>query len=697
VGVASEEKLSLLKAQLVNDYFIFDAVFSDETERFVSPPEPTVGDKVRIMLRTAVNSGASVYIILNGKKETMVLSHSDNLFDYYEFYTVADEKMVYSFLIQHCEQLFCYNKKGITEGSVPDPEFNFTVIPDFKSPDWAKGAIFYQIWVDRFKNGDESNDVVNNEYTYLGNAAKKVKWTTPVANVDIANFYGGDLQGVIDKLGYIKSLGVEVIYLSPIFVSPSTHKYDIQDYDYIDPHFGVIVKDGGQALKFEKFHNRFASMYITRTTKKENLEAGNALFAKLIELAHNVGIRVIIDGVFNHCGAFHKWLDRENFYNTSGYPVGAYRDENSVYHNYFRWYDNEWPNNECYDCWWGHENHPKLYYEGSKDLYNYILDIGKKWVSPPYNADGWRLDVAADLGYTPEVNHKFWQDFRKAVKEANPDALILAEHYGDPSSWLDGKQWDGVMNYDAFMEPITWFLTGMEKHSEEFRGDLLMNASAFEYSMRRFGAKLPYPSLMVAMNELSNHDHSRFLTRTNMTAGRLANLGSERASIGINMGIMFEAVVFQMCWPGAPTIYYGDEAGLVGWTDPDNRRPYPWGKENKRLIEFHKKLVKIRNDFPALRTGSLEYLYLTNGIISFARWTDSFHAACVLNNSSMPKEIKLQVWKMGLLSGKMKVLIQTDSEDFYEMHNEIPVEGGYVYLRMLPYSSMILACSVEEK
>lgn len=186
-------------------------------------------------------------------------------------------------------------------------------------------------------------------------------------------------------------------------------------------------------------------------TAKENLEASNQFFADFIAEAHARGIRVILDGVFNHCGSFNKWLNREKIYRPDkGYAPGAYEAADSPYHDYFHFYDeNQWPDNGTYEGWWGHDTLPKLNYEGSEDLYRYILEIGKKWVSPPYNADGWRLDVAADLGHSPEFNHRFWRDFRKAVKSANPDAIILAEHYGDASSWLQGDAWVTVMNYDA--------------------------------------------------------------------------------------------------------------------------------------------------------------------------------------------------------------------------------------------------------
>lgn len=483
--------------------------------------------------------------------------------------------------------------------------------PGFSTPDWAKGAIFYQIYVDRFANGDPSNDVLDREYIYIGEPVTRVRdWNKYPAQMGVREFYGGDLQGVLDHLDYLQDLGVDVLYLNPIFVSPSNHKYDIQDYDYVDPHFTKIVVDEGEVLPEGAFNNIQAAKYISRVTDKRNLEASNAFFAKFVEEVHKRGMKVILDGVFNHCGSFNKWMDAERLYeNQYGYEKGAYVDKNSPYHNYFKFYnEDEWPYNEEYDGWWGHRTLPKLNYEGSRQLYDYILNIGRKWVSPPYNADGWRLDVAADLGYSEEMNHQFWRDFRKAVKEANPNAIILAEHYADPGDWLEGDQWDTVMNYNAFMEPVTWFFTGMEKHSDEKRSDLLGNTQAFLDSMIYHMSRFQYPSVLVAMNELSNHDHSRFLTRTNQTVGRTESLGPEAADHNVNKAVMRAAVMLQMTWPGAPTLYYGDEAGVTGWTDPDNRRTYPWGREDQALIEYHRQMIRIHKEHQALITGSLKYL-----------------------------------------------------------------------------------------
>lgn len=184
------------------------------------------------------------------------------------------------------------------------------------------------------------------------------------------------------------------------------------------------------------------------------------------------------------------------------------------------------------------------------------------------------------------------------MKEVNPDALILAEHYGDPGPWLEGDQWDSVMNYDAFMEPLTWFLTGMEKHSDSFSGELLGNGENFFNAMSYHMSRMQPSSILTAMNELSNHDHSRFLTRTNGVVGRIGTVGAEAANRGVKVCVLREAVMVQMTWPGAPTVYYGDEAGVCGWTDPDSRRTYPWGHEDLELIEYHRYMIRIHKALP---------------------------------------------------------------------------------------------------
>lgn len=665
------------------------------------PPEPKESELVTFRFRTAKDDVDRVGLVTSADTYVMEKECTQGEFDYYTFETrLGEEPFRYCFEVQSGTEKYYYGRCGISREILE--YYNFVVVPGFSTPDWAKGAVMYQIFTDRFYNGDKSNDVETNEYYYIGDYSQRVtNWDKYPANMGVREFYGGDLQGVMDKLDYLQDLGVEVVYFNPLFVSPSNHKYDIQDYDYIDPHYGKIVDDGGEVLPNGVTDNSQATKYKKRTTGLKNLEASNELFIKLVEELHRRGMKVILDGVFNHCGSFNKWMDRERIYEgEEDYEPGAYVSADSPYRSYFRFFKEgpeNWPYNGNYDGWWGHDTLPKLNYEDSVKLENYILYIGRKWVSPPYNVDGWRLDVAADLGRSNEYNHEFWQKFRRAVKDANPNALILAEHYGDPSDWLKGDEWDTVMNYDAFMEPVTWFLTGMEKHSDEAREELLGNIDNFIGSMAHHMSNMLTPSLQVAMNELSNHDHSRFLTRTNHMVGRVEHLGPEAANEYVNKAVMREAVVMQMTWVGAPTVYYGDEAGVCGFTDPDNRRTYPWGHEDQELIAFHKEAIRIHKEHPALKNGSLKILGGEENILSYARFKGHDRIIVVINNRSERAEVKVPVWEAEIpIKCRMKRLLYSYKDGYTTEYEEYLVEDGEVVANMGPHSALVLGMRNEE-
>lgn len=668
------------------------ALYSDETAVSRNPVEPEPYSEVTIRLRTGTGNIEHAYICYDNNEYDMFLAGADELFDYYEYSLKLEDKQIrYYFRVQTGSISCFYDKTGAVDSRTG--WYDFVVTPGFKTPDWAKGAVIYQIYTDRFFNGDKTNDVLTREYNYIGDYSQRVSdWNKYPATMGVREFYGGDLQGVWDKLDYLQNLGVEVIYFNPLFVSPSNHKYDIQDYDYIDPHFAKIVKDEGEVLKDGDYLNKDASKYICRVTDKENLEASNEFFKDFVNEVHRRGMKVILDGVFNHCGSFNKWLDKEQIYeNQEGYSKGAYISGESPYRTFFKFFEEAWPYNYHYNGWWGHDTLPKLNYEESPKLYEYIMRIARKWVSEPYNVDGWRLDVAADLGQSGEFNHKFWQDFRKNVKEANPNAIILAEHYGDPGAWLQGNEWDTVMNYDAFMEPISWFLTGMEKHSDEKRDDLRGDSFSFFAAMNHHMSRFQGSSLLVAMNELSNHDHSRFMTRTNGNVGRVGYAGPEAAEKYINKGIMKEAVVIQMTWPGAPTLYYGDEAGVCGWTDPDNRRTYPWGKEDTELIDFHRAAIKIHKENKALRTGGFKAIFGEYNAIGYGRMLEENVIAVAINNDGVEREFKMPVWQLGITDEDiLERLIVSNKESFSIEPKEYYVETGFVTIKMEPFSGAIL-------
>ena len=671
------------------------ALFCDGTGGYVIPPEPKCNQTVTLRFRTAKDDVQRVRLITGVGGYDMEKAETKGEFDYYTIdWKLNEEAFSYCFEIWDGERVCYYNQCG-TAGEIVE-FYNFVIVPGFSTPDWAKGAVMYQIYTDRFYNGDPSNDVETNEYYYIGGYSSRVKdWGKYPATMGVREFYGGDLRGVMEKLDYLQDLGVEVLYFNPLFVSPSNHKYDIQDYDYIDPHYGVIVADGGEVLPEGETDNAKATKYQKRTTDIRNLEASNQLFIEFVEELHRRGMKIILDGVFNHCGSFNKWMDRERIYeDQEGYEPGAFVSPDSPFRSYFRFFREnaeDWPYNVHYDGWWGHDTLPKLNYEDSVKLENYILYIGRKWVSPPYNVDGWRLDVAADLGRSNDYNHEFWKKFRIAVKDANPNAIILAEHYGDPGSWLQGDEWDTVMNYDAFMEPFTWFLTGMEKHSDEMRMELLGNGDNLVGAITHHMSNMLTPSLQTAMNELSNHDHSRFLTRTNHMVGRVETLGPKAAEEYVNPAVMREAVAIQMTWVGAPTIYYGDEAGVCGFTDPDNRRTYPWGKEDQELLGFHKEMIRIHKEHPALRTGSLNILAWKENIFSFARFNQEEQIVVIINNRSELTEVTVPVWRAEVpVKGRMKRLMYSYEDGYTTVYEEYLVQDGEVVVNMGAYSALII-------
>ncbi|MBQ9512899.1 MAG: alpha-glycosidase [Lachnospiraceae bacterium] len=668
-------------------------IFHDMTMTFLRPVEPDPNTQVTFRLRVGTGMAEEVTLIHNDIRTPMRPDKEEGIFTFYACrIRIGGIPVPYFFEIKSGEETIYYDAFGVSDHIIP--ERAFTIYPGYRMPAWAKGAVMYQIFTDRFYNGDPTNDVLEGEYYYISGPARAMQdWNAlPDAHANIREFYGGDLQGVIEKLDYLQGLGIEVIYFNPLFCSPSSHKYDTQDYDHIDPHFGMIKEDGGKLLSGTERVNQIATRFIKRVTSEENLEASDELLKELIALAHARGMKVILDGVFNHCGSFNKWLDRERIYeNKKGYEAGAYIREDSPYRHYFSFMEENWPYNNSYDGWWGFDTLPKLNYEASKKLQEYIIGIGCKWVSAPFYADGWRLDVAADLGHSRAFNHDFWKRFRKAVKEANPNALILAEHYGDAKEWLMGDEWDSVMNYDAFMEPVSFFLTGMEKHSDAYYADRVGDAQLFFDKMLNTAARnFSYPSLLTAMNELSNHDHSRFLTRTNGKVGRVQDLGHAAAEEQVRKEVLRQAVMIQMTWPGAPCVYYGDEAGLAGFTDPDNRRTYPWGREDNDLVSFHKEIIRMHKQYTELKTGSVMPLLAERGIIAYGRFNNQAACVVLVNNHgyTVTKEIDVKYLGIPLDCDLQQVMITTASG--YRI-NPVPHRVVRGRLTMaLPGSSAIL-------
>ncbi|BBE31062.1 alpha-glycosidase [Tepiditoga spiralis] len=632
-----------------------NGIYSDQTKLYLTPEEPIVGEKVKIRVRVPKYLGkvlGSVYVtpeknIKKYRNIKMKLIKETELFVYFErSFIMPDRNIHYHFEIELLDknQKIKYDAMGlVNKRSI----HNFVLIPNFKTPEWSHGSIYYQIFVDRFNNGDKTNDPVNDEYIYDGKKIIKKEWNElPSQENGHREFYGGDLKGIMDKIDYLKDLGVETIYLNPIFVSPSPHKYDTQDYENIDPHFGKIVEDT-EDIK-EK--------YKVRTTFKSNLKASNSLFLDFVNTLHKNNIKIILDGVFNHCGSYHKWVDELNIYDD-----GVKNNKNSKYKENFYW------NGENYEGWWGYSTLPKLNYSNIK-LREYIANIGIKWVDN-YKIDGWRLDVADDLGKSKEENIEFWKFFNKKIKSKNKDTIIFAEVYKSPLEWIEKKSWDSIMNYITCMDPVSYFLTGIEKHNDSINESLFMNSNEFIKSVTHALSQLPMNSKFIALNQLSNHDHSRWMTRTTRKIGRINTIGHEEAAKDIDLDVFKIGIMMMFTLPGSPGLYYGDEIGLAGWTDPDNRRPFPWNEvENNKILNFIKKIISIYKKNNALRKGSFEFLNNDGGYLSYGLWNDEKKYIVIINREEIEKNVNIPVWLLEINQGKANLLISNQETNQEELN-----------------------------
>ena len=611
-----------------------DALHSDETRLYHCPLEPKAGDIVKVRFRTAKDDVDEVLLVCRNQKFILEKETSTEVFDYYMTEIVAEDEIIrYYFEVHKGEEVVIYNRRGVFNDT--REQYQFSIVPGFETPNWAKGAVMYQIYTDRFCNGDTTNDVVNDEYFYINDTVKKVdNWDEIPATLDVGRFYGGDLKGVWDKLDYLQNLGIEVLYFNPLFVSPSNHKYDCQDYEHIDPHLTVIAHDGGDVLSGGCHDNMKATKYIERTANLENLEASNEFFAKFCEELHKRGMKIIIDGVFNHSGSFNKWMDRERIYEgREGFEKGAFVDKESPYHSFYQFNEDSWPYNKNYDGWWANDTLPKLNYEASPMLEDYIIEIGKKWVSPPYNVDGWRLDVADEL---PDV---FVDKIRCAIKTENPEALLMGEVWEDASNkishgyrrrFLQGKQLDSVMNYPFRSAIIDYVMGGDAYKLNNVVCDILCN--------------YPKQVVDVMMNHLGTHDTERILSvlggaDLSLNRAQQAGVKLNDEQVQVALKRLKLATVLQYTLPGIPSLYYGDEAQTEGLRDPFNRTAFPWGRENKNLVEFFKNLGKLRLQNDAFCGGQYECINAGLGTICYIRKKGKNEVLIAVNRWTQNDEI----------------------------------------------------------
>lgn len=457
---------------------------------------------------------------------------------------------------------------------------------DFHTPEWLRGGIIYQIFPDRFASSGTKKQNVPSDRVLRTDRDGDPYWI-PTAEGKVLNndYFGGDLNGIEQKLGYLKSLGVTCIYLNPIFEAQSNHRYDTANYEKIDSMLG---------------------------TEKD--------FKSLCESAKKLGIRIMLDGVFSHTGDDSRYFNRYSRYDS----LGAYQSKKSPYYGWYKF--NKWPDD--YESWWGIEILPEVN-EDNSDFIEYITGkngIARKWLK--LGASGWRLDVADEL---PD---EFLDEFRKAVKEEKADGLVLGEVWEDASNkssygklrrYLLGKQLDSVMNY-PFAGAVIDFIRDA-------------NAELFASRVMNIVENYPKEVLDVLMNHLSTHDTMRAITALagESCAYRDRKWQSthslDEKEYHYGMKLLMAASAMQFALPGVPTIYYGDEAGMQGYKDPFNRRCYPWGKENGELVEWYKKLGKIRNENRVFKDGRFEILSAVAGCVAFSRKNDD-EAILVISNSN---------------------------------------------------------------
>lgn len=415
-------------------------------------------------------------------------------------------------------------------------------MPDVQTPEWVKDAIFYQIFPDRFAKSQAVPKPVGLH-----------PWGSPPT---LQGYQGGDLLGVVDRLDYLADLGITAIYFNPVFRSGSNHRYHTHDYYQIDPMLG-----------------------------------GNEALRKLLDAAHQRGIRVVLDGVFNHASRgffqFHDILENG--------PESVYLDWFTVEDWPLRPYGSKQPN---YKCWWGIPALPK-FNTNTPAVREFLWDVARFWIE--FGIDGWRLDVPGEIDYD-----EFWREFRRRVKAANPEAYIVGEVWDDADRWLQGDQFDAVMNYAVSRAAIGFFAAKTFDHDYKPGGFRLheMSARQFGREVERIVNRYPWEITLAQFNLLDSHDTARFLTQA----------GGDPSALRL-------ALLFMLTLPGAPCIYYGTEIGMAGGHDPDCRRAFPpdeaaWDQD---LLAFTRRAIALRKEHPALRRGRLERLYASDDVCAYGR------------------------------------------------------------------------------
>lgn len=544
-----------------------------------------IGEDININVE-AVSDVKEMYLILETnediKKEIKMENKLNGIFtiDKYKF----EKENIYFYYFKSIEgenlQVKYYGKSYDCGECVEYHDINdinkyqITVSKKTETPTWFKEGILYHIFVDRFNKTGKINNPKKNSFIYANWEDTPMYIKNKENEVIRWDFHGGNLKGIISKLNYLKSLGISVIYLSPIFKSQSNHKYDTGDYKTIDPMFG-----------------------------------DEEIFKELIYKAGKKGINIILDGVFSHTGDDSIYFNKYGNYDS----LGAYQSENSKYYSWYNFKD--YPNE--YDCWWGVKSLPNVN-ETEKSYMDYIIrdkdSVIKKWMN--YGVKGWRLDVADELPST------FIEALKKETLNIDDDSIIIGEVWEDASNKISyderrkyflGDQLNGVTGY-VFKNIVVEFLKGNIKSQDVYNSFMTIKEN---YPKEVFKSNL---------NLLGTHDTRRILTELNE-----------------DKNLLKLAVFIQMTFEGVPYIYYGDEAGLIGEKDPDNRRTYPWENEDKDILNFYKKIVKERKNNKLLLNGETKFLKLSNqNIFGYIRYIKNNKVLILINRSDIREKIEIE-------------------------------------------------------
>lgn len=619
------------------------SAYTDGTMFFVSNPLPKKGETIDIFFRI-IQTAPVTNIFLRSKQngvEILDEMHRERVINGLQYYrasvTPYEKIFHYHFYIVTDDCVYFLTQRGVTL-HIPDETYDFKILTDYEQPKWVESAVFYQIFPDRFFNGNPDNDVKAGEYTFNGHPAQKIEnWDAapePYEKSFCLDFYGGDLEGIKAKIPYLKRLGVTALYLNPIFSAATVHKYDCLDYYTVDRHFG-----------------------------------GNEALASLAEALRSEGMRLILDISINHTGISHKWFNRDGAFFPKS--MGAYNNPDAPEREFY-FFDND--NN--YKAWFDVETLPTLNYTSEllRDrLYRSADSVIKKWLKPPYSIDGWRFDVADTMARNNEIqlHREVWKEIRTSVKEENKEAYILCEDWTDCSEFLHGDEWDSAMNYFGCARPLREFAGDNDlflARNPHLR-DKGYKATAKHTAerIRSHLCKLPTVIAKNQFNLLDSHD-----------VGRLHNNKS------VDPRHVCGAVITMFMLPGAPSIYYGDEAGIDGTIESDLgcRYPMPWSRdfESGETYKMYSTLCKLKAKDKALREGSFKIIHDDDYVLAFARFTESSLLISVFSTDDMERRVNVFLNHFGLQDSKYDVIFGNIEIKINENNAELIISPHESYL-----------------